>query len=137
MGRGFSQKIQNALSARKETGLYRYPPTVEAINGPYVQIDGKRYLNFSSNDYLGLARDPEVSSIWQEGLSRYGAGSMASPLVTGHSAPHANLEQLLCEWLGFDSAVLFNSGFAANQAVIYTLCDKDDFIFQDKLNHAP
>ncbi|WP_434355266.1 8-amino-7-oxononanoate synthase [Parasalinivibrio latis] len=136
MGSGFFRRINDALTARKESGLYRYPPTVERVDGHFMDSGGKRYLNFSSNDYLGLAGTPDVCRFWQEGVSRYGAGSTASPLVTGYSSPHADLERMLCDWLGFESAVLFNSGFAANQAVIFTLCDKEDLVIQDKLNHA-
>ncbi|HAS26180.1 MAG TPA: 8-amino-7-oxononanoate synthase, partial [Vibrio sp.] len=97
---------------------------------------GSSFINFSSNDYLGLANDPELVNAWQTGLSQYGAGSAASPLVTGFSPAHRNLEAQLCEWLGFERAILFSSGFSANQALLFSLLEKDDSLLQDKLNHA-
>jgi 8-amino-7-oxononanoate synthase len=108
------------------------------LSGNQVEIesDGTRYLNFSSNDYLGLANDSELVGHWQTGLSLYGAGSGASPLVTGFCSAHQNLESQLCEWLGYQRAILFNSGFSANQAALFTLLGKDDHLIQDKLNHA-
>jgi 8-amino-7-oxononanoate synthase len=105
-------------------------------NGPELIFDGKTYLNFSSNDYLGLAHDPDLICHWQEGLSRFGCGSGASPLVTGFSIAHRNLQSALCDWLGYERAILFNSGFSANQAVLFTLLKRHDLLLQDRLNHA-
>jgi 8-amino-7-oxononanoate synthase len=109
---------------------------IEGGNQPSFCFEEKAYLNFSSNDYLGLASSDELAKAWQEGIQRYGVGSGASPLVTGFSTAHNQLEQALCQWLGFDKAVLFNSGFSANQAVLFTLLEKNDLLIQDKLNHA-
>ncbi len=96
----------------------------------------RHYVNFSSNDYLGLAADPELALAWQEGLDIYGCGSGASPLVTGFSHAHLKLEQALCDWLEYDRAILFSSGFSANQALLFSLMKKGDLLIQDKLNHA-
>ncbi len=109
---------------------------VFAGNQSVLEHEGKRYINFSSNDYLGLANDQALVRAWQQGLSVYGSGSGASPMVTGFSAAHSNLEAALTEWLGYDRAILFGSGFSANQALLFTLLEKSDVLIQDRLNHA-
>ncbi|SMY15258.1 8-amino-7-oxononanoate synthase [Photobacterium aquimaris] len=123
----FNQRYQQALIDRQQQGLYRQLQCQETTSTT---------VNFASNDYLGLAQEPAIIAAWQQGLAKYGAGSGASPLVTGFKVPHANLEQQLTEWLGYKRALLFNSGFSANQAVLFTLLQAQDHLFQDKLNHA-
>ncbi|MEG3695002.1 8-amino-7-oxononanoate synthase [Vibrio coralliirubri] len=132
----FKSRIKDALVQRREQGLTRQLKVLESSNGPLLNCDGSRFIHFSSNDYLGLANDPELVEAWQVALSQYGAGSAASPLVTGFSPAHRNLEAQLCEWLGFERAILFSSGFSANQALLFSLLEKDDSLLQDKLNHA-
>ncbi|WP_394243329.1 8-amino-7-oxononanoate synthase [Vibrio astriarenae] len=132
----FSHRINKALQSRREKGLERRIRPVIGGNQTELECQGRRYFNFSSNDYLGLANDPELVKAWQQGLSVYGSGSGASPLVTGFTYAHQNLEASLCDWLGYERAILFNSGFSANQAVLFSLLEKDDLLLQDKLNHA-
>ncbi|MDC5848223.1 8-amino-7-oxononanoate synthase [Vibrio europaeus] len=132
----FEQRIDSALSERKAKGLTRSLNTVESSNTVCLTHDEQEYLNFSSNDYLGLASDKELTKAWQEGLDLYGNGSGASPLVTGFSSVHQKLEETLCQWLGFERAILFGSGFSANQALLFSLLTKQDLLLQDKLNHA-
>ncbi|WP_061039401.1 8-amino-7-oxononanoate synthase [Vibrio coralliirubri] len=132
----FKSRIKRALAHRREQGLTRQLKVLENSNGPLLTSEGSSFINFSSNDYLGLASDPELVEAWQAGLSQYGVGSAASPLVTGFSPAHRNLEAQLCEWLGFERAILFSSGFSANQALLFSLLEKDDSLLQDKLNHA-
>ncbi|MCA0937000.1 8-amino-7-oxononanoate synthase [Vibrio alginolyticus] len=132
----FKSRIESALSQRKEQGLNRSLNLVFAGNQSILEHDGKRYINFSSNDYLGLANDQALVRAWQQGLSVYGSGSGASPMVTGFSAAHSNLEAALTEWLGYERAILFGSGFSANQALLFTLLEKSDVLLQDRLNHA-
>lgn len=132
----FKSRIKEALVHRHEQGLTRQLKVLENSNGPLLSSEGSYFINFSSNDYLGLANDPELVEAWQNGLSQYGSGSAASPLVTGFSSAHRNLEAQLCEWLGFERAILFSSGFSANQALLFSLLEKDDVLLQDKLNHA-
>ncbi|MGL6257955.1 8-amino-7-oxononanoate synthase [Vibrio sp. WXL210] len=132
----FEQRIDQALQSRREAGLSRALQPVIAGNQSELECDGRRFFNFSSNDYLGLAHDPELLKAWQQGLSIYGSGSAASPLVTGFSYAHQNLEGALCDWLGYDRAILFSSGFSANQAVLFSLLQAGDQLLQDKLNHA-
>lgn len=132
----FNSRIHQALADREQQGLRRSLQVLERSNQTLLAQRGQRYINFSSNDYLGLASDTVLAHAWQQGLSLYGCGSGASPLVTGFSEAHQTLERTLCEWLGFERAVLFGSGFSANQALLFTLLQKGDLLLQDKLNHA-
>ena len=132
----FKSRIESALAERKTQGLSRSMNVVFAGNQSVLEHKGRRYINFSSNDYLGLANDQALVRAWQQGLSVYGSGSGASPMVTGFSAAHCNLEAALTEWLGYDRAILFGSGFGANQALLFTLLEKSDVLIQDRLNHA-
>ncbi|MDK9737215.1 8-amino-7-oxononanoate synthase [Vibrio sp. D404a] len=132
----FNSRIEKALADRREQGLNRQLNVLKSVSRSEIEFDSKIYSNFSSNDYLGLANEPELVSAWQDGLSQYGAGSGASPLVTGFSTAHQNLESQLCEWLGYERAILFSSGFSANQALLFSLLDKSDTLIQDRLNHA-
>ncbi|MEZ8823062.1 8-amino-7-oxononanoate synthase [Vibrio amylolyticus] len=133
---GFDERISKALSDRATKGLSRSLIASQGGNTTELIRNGQKLVNFSSNDYLGLANDSELIEAWQRGLSLYGCGSAASPIVTGFSSAHANLESALCEWLGFERAVLFSSGFSANQALLFTLLEESDVVYQDKLNHA-
>jgi len=128
--------IETQLAERKAQGLYRQTRTTQGQQGRYIEIDGKRYLNFSSNDYLGLASDPQLLKAWQKGADLYGVGSGGSMLVTGYNQAHQDLTEQLKSWLGVDALALFSSGYSANQAVIKLLLDKNALLLQDKLNHA-
>ncbi|OQQ03252.1 8-amino-7-oxononanoate synthase [Vibrio campbellii] len=132
----FKSRIESALASRKAQGLNRSMNVVFSGNQSILEYGGRRYINFSSNDYLGLANDQALVRAWQQGLSVYGSGSGASPMVTGFSAAHSNLEAALTEWLGYERAILFGSGFSANQALLFTLLEKSDVLIQDRLNHA-
>lgn len=104
--------------------------------GRWLQADGRQYLNFSSNDYLGLSHHPQIVCAWQQGADRFGVGSGGSGHVSGYSIAHQALEDELAQWLGYSRALLFTSGFAANQAVIAALMGKQDRIVADRLSHA-
>ncbi|MGC6229476.1 8-amino-7-oxononanoate synthase [Hafnia paralvei] len=132
----FQQRIDQGLSERRSAGAYRSRTISENGSGREISVNGRQYLNFSSNDYLGLSRDTAIIRAWQEGADRYGVGSAGSGHVTGFTSAHAQLEQELAEWLGYPRALMFISGYAANQAVIAALMQKGDFIFADKLSHA-
>lgn len=129
-------QLQQALTQRAAQQLLRQPKTFDAYQGRYLQWQGQRYLNFSANDYLGLATEPKVLAAYAQGAHAYGAGSSGSPLVTGQHYVHQQLTDELCDWLGFERALLFSSGFAANQAMLLTLTDKHDTVLLDKLSHA-
>jgi 8-amino-7-oxononanoate synthase len=99
-------------------------------------VDNKPMLSFCSNDYLGLANHPEVISALQQGAERWGVGSGASHLVSGHTSAHHALEEELAEFSGRPRALLFSTGYMANQGVISALLGRGDTIFEDRLNHA-
>ncbi|WP_145573562.1 8-amino-7-oxononanoate synthase [Yersinia mollaretii] len=132
----WQSKIESGLQQRRDAAAYRTRQVNEGANGRGLQADGRHYLNFASNDYLGLSQDAAVIAAWQQGAQRYGVGSGGSGHVTGYSQPHAQLEQQLADWLGYPRALLFISGYAANQAVLTALMGADDRILADKLSHA-
>ena len=109
---------------------------LEGGNQCTLQVNQQSMVNFSANDYLGLATDPQVLEAASNATGRYGVGSGGSPLVTGHSSLHNDLQAMICDITGLESAMLFSSGFAANSGVISTLLNQQDLLVQDKLNHA-
>jgi len=104
--------------------------------GPVVTIGGKRYINFSSNDYLGLAGHPELLKAAAAAGKRFGFGSGASRLLAGGSSIHERLEETTAAFKGTEAAVVFNSGYAANTGIIPSLATESSVIFSDELNHA-
>jgi 8-amino-7-oxononanoate synthase len=104
--------------------------------GPRITLDGRELVNFGSNDYLGLAGDPRLAQAAAEAIVTDGWGAGASPLIVGRSAWHDRLERLIAEFKGAEAALVFPSGFAANQGTIPALADRGDAIFSDALNHA-
>jgi 8-amino-7-oxononanoate synthase len=128
--------LQDALEQRKQEHLYRKRRTLNAAQQPETLIDGQKVLAFCSNDYMGLANDPRVIEAFQQAASHYGVGSGASHLVNGHSAEHHALEEELAAFTGRDRALLFSTGYMANLGAIGALVDKQDAVFEDKLNHA-
>ncbi|WP_421311130.1 8-amino-7-oxononanoate synthase [Aeromonas sp. 603757] len=125
-----------ALAGREQAGLLRNRIATDGASGGRLKVAGCDYLNFSANDYLGLADHPAIKAAFKAGVERYGAGSGASPLVTGYSRAHQELEETLADWLGVEAVLLFNCGFSANQAVLKALLGKEHLLWQDKLNHA-
>ncbi|MGQ8706202.1 8-amino-7-oxononanoate synthase [Serratia sp. TSA_198.1] len=132
----WQQRIEQALEERQQNAAYRHRQVNQGGNGRHIQLNGERYLNFSGNDYLGLSQDPQVIAAWQQGAQQYGVGSGGSGHVTGFCAAHQALEQQLAEWLGYPRALLFISGYAANQALLAALMQADDRILADRLSHA-
>src|SRR6218665_309191 len=128
--------LQPALAERRAQNLYRQRKVVEGPQGAEVIVDGKKYLNFCSNDYLGLANHPDIISAFKNAADEYGVGSGAAHLVCGHTALHHELEEKLAEFTGRPRALLFSTGYMANIGVVNALLDKSDFVFEDKLNHA-
>ncbi|MGL5813652.1 MAG: 8-amino-7-oxononanoate synthase [Aeromonas sp.] len=128
--------LGESLAAREQQGLLRWRIPTEGSTGSRLRVEGRDYLNFSSNDYLGLAGDKAIKAAFAAGIEQYGAGSGASPLVTGYSRAHQQLEETLAEWLGLEAVLLFNCGFSANQAVLKALLGKEHLLWQDRLNHA-
>lgn len=102
----------------------------------HILIDKKSRINFSHNDYLGLAADPKVKKAFIKGIYRYGLGSSSSSLISGYYHAHYALEEKFAEFLGRDRAILFNSGYVANLGVITTFANRHSVIISDKICHA-
>ncbi|CAA0100205.1 8-amino-7-oxononanoate synthase [Halioglobus japonicus] len=133
---GFAERFGAVLKQRREQGLYRQRLTLQSAQGPVVRIDGRDYLNFCSNDYLGLAAHPRVVERFRQAAAEYGVGSGASHLVCGHSAPHHELEEALAEFTGRERALLYSSGYTANTGILSSVLQRGDYVFEDRLNHA-
>lgn len=129
-------ELAAALTELDNRHLRRRRVVLSSPQGPVIDIDGRPYLSFASNDYLGLANHPDLVRISAEAARRWGVGSGASALVTGHFGAHAEAEQALARFLGQPAALLFSSGFAANLAVPCSLLGRGDAVFADRLNHA-
>ncbi len=128
--------LQPELDRRKVEHLYRSRRVVQTPQGPELLLDGRPMLGFCSNDYLGLANHPEIISALQRGAADYGVGSGAAHLVNGHSYAHHALEQELAEFTGRPRALLFSTGYMANQGVLTALMGRGDTLYEDRLNHA-
>lgn len=132
----FPERLRAALEQRRAAGLYRQRLTLDSAQGPLVRIATREYLNFCSNDYLGLAAHPRVIERFRAAALQYGVGSGASHLVCGHSAPHHELEEALADFTGRARALLFSSGYMANTGILTALLQRGDHVFEDRLNHA-
>lgn len=132
--------LQARLDALGQQHLIRQRRLVETPHAPAMTVDGRAMLAFCSNDYLGLAADARVVEALRDGALRYGAGSGASHLISGHSAAHAALEDRLADFLSphvpSARALYFSTGYMANLAVLSALAGKDAEIFSEELNHA-
>jgi 8-amino-7-oxononanoate synthase len=124
------------LHRRKREHLYRSRRVVEAGQGVKLTVDGRPFLAFCSNDYLGLASHPEVVKAMQEAAAIYGVGSGAAHLVTGHSTAHHALEEELADFVGRPRALLFSTGYMANLGSVSALVGRADSVYEDRLNHA-
>lgn len=133
----WKERINNALNEQKAKDRYRQRQICGTENSSLsIHVNQQKYLNFSSNDYLGLAHHPIMIDGAKKGAVKFGVGSGGSPHVTGYSEPLATLESTLADWLGYDSAIVYPSGFTANQAVIKLLIEREDVIIADRLSHA-
>lgn len=124
------------LIQRRNQHLLRQRRNLQSPQGADIVVDGEPLINFSSNDYLGLANHPRLIEAGQRALSRWGVGSGASHLVCGHSEEHHLLEQELAALVGRPRALLFSTGYMANIGTIAALCGRGDAVFEDRLNHA-
>lgn len=129
-------EIEAELAGLERRALRRFRRTIGGAQGAEVVVDGRRAICLASNNYLGLAADPAVIAASRAALEASGAGSGASPLVSGHMEEHAALEAELADWLGCEAALLFGSGYHANIGTIAALVGRDDEVFSDALNHA-
>jgi len=132
----WENRLQDRLSARRKLGLWRERLVLQSPQSVTVTVDGRRYLGFCSNDYLGLANHPEVIDALQRGAAQWGVGAGASHLITGHFTPHEELERELARFVGMPRALLFSTGYMANLAIAATLTGRHDMVLEDRLNHA-
>ncbi|MEQ1976548.1 8-amino-7-oxononanoate synthase [Xenorhabdus sp. SGI240] len=132
----WSDFFSRRLAERQDTPLWRNRQVHHGSDGRLLATSDGHYLNFSGNDYLGLSQHPQIIAAWQQGAQKYGVGSGSSGHVTGYTVAHHTLEQQLAEWLGYSRALLFISGYTANQGVIAALMAREDRIIADRLSHA-
>ncbi|UXV34775.1 glycine C-acetyltransferase [Staphylococcus sp. IVB6181] len=134
------QSLHNFLSENiqhlKDNGLYNEIDTIEGANGPEITINGKNYINLSSNNYLGLATNEDLKEVAKKAIDKYGVGAGAVRSINGTLDVHDELEKTLAEFKGTEAAIAYQSGFNCNMAAISAVMNKNDAIFSDELNHA-
>ncbi len=128
--------LNDSLKLLSEKNLYRSRRVIDSAQGTEIIIDGKKILNFCSNDYLGLANHPQVIAAFKQAVDKYGVGSGSAHLICGHSTAHHALEEELAAFTQRERALLFSTGYMANMGVISALVGKGDSVLEDKLNHA-
>ena len=128
--------ISQELDGLKQAGLYNRIRTIESPQGAWLVVDGKKVLNFCSNNYLGLANHPDIVSAAKKAIDVMGVGQAAVRSIAGTMSLHIELEKRLAAFKGVEAAITFQSGFTANLATIPALVGKEDVIFSDRLNHA-
>src|SRR4029453_19393300 len=128
--------IQDQLQSLRKASLYRGLRSVAGEQDAVLTIDGRQVINFSSNNYLGLANHPALREAAKEAIDRYGCGSGASRLISGNMTLHEELESQIAGLKGKEAALVFNSGFQANTGVIPGLVGEGDVVLSDALNHA-
>jgi 8-amino-7-oxononanoate synthase len=129
-------QLQTALAELDSLGLRRRRRVLDGPQGARVTVDGRDYLSFSSNDYLGLANHPEIAAAARAAAGRCGVGAGAAHLLTGHHRLHHELESELAAFVGLPAALLFSTGYMASLGVIPALLDRHGEVFEDRLNHA-
>jgi len=132
----FEEELNRRIEALRAQGLRRELRRVDSAQGPRIEIGGKTFLNFSSNDYLGLANHPAPKEAAIKAVEKFGAGAGASRLICGSLAPFHELEETLASFKGTEAALTFSTGYAAATGTICALLGKDDIIILDKLVHA-
>jgi len=128
--------IQQEIDSLKDAGLYNRIRTISSPQGAWLVVDGKRVLNFCSNNYLGLANNPRLVEAARSATEKYGVGPAAVRTIAGTLDLHLELEKRMATFKGVEAAITFQSGFTANLATIPALVGKEDVIFSDELNHA-
>lgn len=128
--------VNEELQGLKESGLYNNIRTIGSAQGAWLQVDGRRVLNFCSNNYLGLANHPRLVEAARQKMQDYGLGPAAVRSIAGTMDLHVELDRRIAAFKGVEAAITFQSGFTANLGVIPALVGKEDVIFSDELNHA-
>lgn len=130
------QWIQEELDQLKSAGLFNTIRTINSPQGAWLVVDGKKVLNFCSNNYLGLGNNPEMIAAMKQAADKYGVGPAAVRSIAGTMDIHLELEKRLAAFKGVEDAITFQSGFCANLATLPALVTKEDAIYSDELNHA-
>ena len=128
--------IDEDIANLKDQGLFINIRTIESAQGAWITVDGKRVLDFCSNNYLGLANDPRMNEAAKKAVDKFGVGPTAVRTIAGTLSLHLELEKRLAAFKGVEDALYVQSGFCANQAAIPPLVGREDVIFSDRLNHA-
>jgi len=128
--------LTDELANLKQQGLYNTIRTIGSAQGAWIVVDGKRVLNFCSNNYLGLANDVRLRDAAKRAIDSFGAGPAAVRTIAGTLTIHRELEQRLARFKGAEATIAFQSGFTSNLGTIASLVGKEDVIFSDELNHA-
>jgi 8-amino-7-oxononanoate synthase len=128
--------FKDALAQLQSQHMLRKRRIVSSPQGPFLQVDGKTYLSFCSNDYLGLANHSALIAAAHAGMVQFGVGASASALISGHSEAHEILEQELAAFVDMPRALYFSNGYMANLGTITALIGAGDTVFSDRLNHA-
>ena len=131
-----SELFAEQLQALRARSLDRHLREIGSAQGATVDLVGKRLVNFSSNDYLGLANDPRLRDAAIATIREFGVGAGASRLISGTQSPHLRLEAALAKWKGTPAALCFNSGYATAIGTLPALLTKTDVVLLDKLCHA-
>jgi 8-amino-7-oxononanoate synthase len=131
-----SELFAEQLQALRARSLDRHPREIGSAQGAIVDLVGRRLVNFSSNDYLGLANDPRLRDAAVAAIREFGVGAGASRLISGTQSPHLRLEAALAKWKGTQAALCFSSGYAAAIGTLPALVTKNDVVLLDKLCHA-
>ncbi len=130
------QWVNDQIQNLKDSGLYNRIRTLSSPQGAWLTVDGKKSLNFCSNNYLGLANHPRIVAAAKQATDEFGVGPAAVRSIAGTMDLHVQLEERMAHFKGVDAAISFQSGFNANLAAIPALVGKNDVIFSDELNHA-
>jgi 8-amino-7-oxononanoate synthase len=130
------QDLNLRLKQLRNAGLFRELRKVDSPQGPRIEHKGQELLNFSSNDYLGLANEPALKEAAQKAIQGFGTGSGASRLICGSLNPHHDLDEAIAAFKGTQAALSFSSGYATALGTICALLEKEDIIVIDKLVHA-
>ncbi|WP_082192930.1 aminotransferase class I/II-fold pyridoxal phosphate-dependent enzyme [Candidatus Riesia pediculicola] len=126
----------NSIKSRKKENNWRTRNSIQMKSSTKIIFKNQEYISFSGNDYLGLSFNEDVKNAWKAGINQYGNGSSSSGHIVGYSEVHRTLEEKLSQWLGYQEALLFSSGYMANQSIVFSLMKKRDSIFADKMSHA-
>ena len=132
----FLDHVQTQLEDLRAAGLLRTPWTVTKVDGARIEVDGRPLVNFASNDYLGLARNPALSGAAARAAREFGWGAGSARLLSGTTAWHAELERAVADFRGTEDAVVFPTGYMGNLGMLVALADRHDLVLYDRLVHG-